>query len=252
MSTPGVIRSDANLYLYLTEEKDFDNMAMAWYKVSGKFDRNSYGRWLEPKFKTQLIRASIDNSIVFLPTKKPRDSILEETVDHPILICQKSEEVVRISAVGIITGYVECPQELFTSKHLMLVHILSTSMASELTLEGLSGINKLEFEQEDYLPEYVIKISDDVSDKVDLGVENLTYTHEYEKHIIFAHAYGKYLDELLSIDTPVKKLEDERKKRIMALKFHLEQKKKIQFPIARQEKFSIPSIVKLYKKYTPN
>jgi hypothetical protein len=252
MSTPTILRSDANVYMYITDKKDFDDIALAWYKTSGKFDRNSYGRWLEPKLKTQLIRASIDNSVVFLPTKKPCDAILEDTANHPILICQKSEEGVRISALGIITGYVECPQELFTSKHLMLVHILSTSMASELTLEGLSGINKLEFEQEDYLPEYVIKISDDVSDKVDLGVENLEFTLEYEKHIIFAHMYKKYLDELLSIETPVKKLEDERKKRIMALKFHLEQKKKIQFPIARQEKFSIPSIVKLYKKYTPN
>ena len=124
-------------------------------------------------------------------------------------------------------------------------------MASEITLEGLSGIDQLDFEQEDYLPEHVIKISDDVSDKVDLGIENLTYTHEYEKHIIFAHAYGKYLDELLSVETPVKKLENERKKRILALKFHLEQKKKIQFPPTRQEKFSIASIAKLHKKYTP-
>jgi hypothetical protein len=119
-----------------------------------------------------------------------------------------------------------------------------------MTLEGLTGIDKLSFEQEDYLPEYIIKISDDVADKVDLGVENLTYLAEYEKHIIFAHAYGKYLDEVLSVETPVKKLEDERKRRILALKFHLDQKKKIQFPAARQEKFSITSVVKLYKKYT--
>jgi hypothetical protein len=133
----------------------------------------------------------------------------------------------------------------------MLVHILSTSIAASLTLEGLTGNDKLVFEQEDYLPEHVIKISDDVADKVDLGVENLEFTLEYEKHIIFAHMYKKYLDELLSIETPVKKLEDERKKRIIALKFHLEQKKKIQFPDSRQVKFSIASIVKLYKKFTP-
>ena len=250
MSKPGVIRSDANLYLYLTDKKNFDDIALAWYKTSNKFDRNSYGRWLDDRFKTQLVRASIDNSIVFLPTKKPCDTILEETTDHPILICHKSDEGIRISAVGIITGYVECPQELFTSKHLMLVHILSTSMASDLTLEGLSGIGDLSFEQEEYLPEHVIKISDDVADKIDLGVENLTYLAEYEKHIIFAHAYGKYLDEVLSVETPVKNLENERKKRILALKFHLDQKKKIQFPAARQEKFSIANIVKLYKKYT--
>lgn len=251
MSKSGVIRSDANLYVYLANKKDFDNIALAWYKTSGKFDRNSYGRWLDDRFKTQLVRASIDNSIVFLPTKKPCDSILEETVDHPILICQRSEEGTRISALGVITGYVECPQELFSCEHLMLVHILSTSMASEITLEGLTGVDNLVLEQEEYLPEHVIKISDDVSDKVDLGVENLTYTHEYEKHIIFAHAYGKYLDDLISVETPVKKLEDERKKRVLALKFHLEQKKKIQFPPPRQDKFSIASIVKLYKKYTP-
>lgn len=251
MAKSGVIRSDANLYIYLADKKDFDNIALAWYKTSNKFDRNSYGRWLDDKFKTQLVRASVDNSIAFLPTKKPCDSILEETTDHPILICQKSEEEVRIVAVGIIIGYVDCPQELFTCEHLMLVHILSTSMASAMTLEGLSGINELVFEQEDYLPDRVMKISDDVADKVDLGVENLTYSHEYEKHIIFAHAYGKYLDELLSVETPVKKLENERKKRILALKFHLEHKKKIQFPATRQDKFSIPNIVKLYKKYTP-
>lgn len=63
--------------------------------------------------------------------------------------------------------------------------------------------------------------------------------------------YSKCVDELLAIETPVKKLEDERKKRIMALKFHLAQKKTIKFPPARQEKFSIPSIVKLFKKFTP-
>ena len=250
MYTSGVIRSDANLYLYLTDKKDFDDIALAWYKTSGKFDRNSYGRWLEPKLKTQLIRASIDNSIVFLPTKKPCDSILEETVDHLILICQKSDEGSRISAVGVVTGYIDCPPELFTSEHLMLVHILSTSIASKMTLEGLTGINKLSFDQEDYLPEHIIKISDDVADKVDLGVENLTYLAEYEKHIIFTHMYKKYLDELLSVETPVKTLEYERKKRIMALKFHLDQKKKIQFPPARQEKFSIANVVKLFKKYT--
>ena len=251
MAKSGVIRSDANLYIYLVDKKDFDNIALAWYKTSNKFDRNSYGRWLDDKFKTQLVRASIDNSIVFLPTKKPCDSILEETVDHPILICQKSDEGARISAVGVITGYVDCPQELFSCEHLMLVHVVSTSVASAITLEGLTGVDDLDLEQEEYLPDHVMKISDDVSDKVDLGVENLTYTHEYEKHIIFAHAYGKYLDELLTVETPVKKLEDERKKRVLALKFHLEQKKKIQFPPPRQEKFSIANIVKLYKKYTP-
>jgi hypothetical protein len=236
--------------MYLTDKKKFDDIALAWYKTSNKFDRNSYGRWLDDRFKTQLVRASIDNSIVFLPTKKPCDSILEETTDHPILICQKSEEGTRISAVGVITGYVDCPPELFDCEHLMLVHILSTSLASIKTLEGLVGIDKLSFDQEDYLPEHVIKISDDVADKVELGVENLTYTFEYEKHIIFAHMYKKYLDDLLSVETPVKNLENERKKRILALKFHLEQKKKIQFPATRQEKYSIASIVKLYKKYT--
>ena len=251
MSKSGVIRSDANLYMYLTDKKNFDDIALAWYKTSGKFDRNSYGRWLDDKFKTQLVRASVDNSIVFLPTKKPRDSILEETVDHPILICQKSEEGTRVAAIGVITGYADCPPELFACEHLLLVHILSTSVAATLTMEGLTGVDKLDFGQEDYLPDNIIKISDDVADKVDLGVENLTYTHEYEKHIIFAHAYGRYLDELLSVETPVKKLENERKKRILALKFHLEHKKKIQFPATRQDKFSIPNIVKLYKKYTP-
>jgi hypothetical protein len=250
MSTSAILRTDANLYLYLTDKKDFDDISLTWYKTSGKFDRNSYGRWLDDKFKTQLVRASIDNSIVFLPTKKPCDEILEEIENHPILICQKSDEATRIAAIGVITGYVECPPELFSSEHLMLVHILSTSMASEMTLEGLTGIDKLVFDQEKYLPEKVFKISDDVSDKVELGIENLTYMHEYEKHIIFAHMYGKYLDELLSVETPVKKLEDERKRRVLALKFHIDQKRKIQFPPARQEKFSIENIIKLYKKFT--
>ena len=251
MSTSSILKSDANLYIYIADKKDFDDITLSWYKTSGKFDRNSYGRWLESKFKTQLIRASVDNSIVFLPTKKPIDAILEDTTSHPILICKKSEEGIHISMIGVITGYIDCPSELFACEHLMLVHILSTSIAASLTLEGLTGNDKLVFEQEDYLPEHVIKISDDVADKADLGVENLEFTLEYEKHIIFAHMYKKYLDELLSIETPVKKLEDERKKRIMALKFHLEQKKKIQFPDSRQVKFSIASIVKLYKKFTP-
>ncbi len=249
MCNPGVVRADANLYMYLTDKKNFENIALAWYKTSNKFDRNSYGRWLDDKFKTQLIRASIDNSIVFLPTRKPCETIAEETTDHPILICHKSDQGIRISAIGVILEYVDCPPELFDCKHLMMVHVVSTSMASATTLEELAGVD-IDFEQVDYLPENVMKLSDDVSDKVDIGVENLTFLAEYEKHIVLAHAYEKYLNELLALETPVKKLENERKKRVLALKFHLVHKKKIQFPSARQEKFSMANVVKLYKKFT--
>jgi len=113
----------------------------------------------------------------------------------------------------------------------------------------MSGIDNLCLEQKEYIVDNVFKLADDVVDKIDLGLENLTYTQEYEKHIIFAHAYGKYLDAVLDVCTPVKVLEDERKKRILALKYQIEQKREMRFPPARQ-KFSIENIIKLYKRFT--
>jgi len=156
---------------------------------------------------------------------------------------------VRIAAIGIVVGYSSCPTEMFEYSHMILVHVLSTSLAASMTLEQISGIDNLCLDQKDDLPLNIFKLADDVVDKIDLGLENLTYTQEYEKHIIFAHAYGKYLDAVLDVCTPVKVLEDERKKRILALKYQIEQKREMRFPPARQ-KFSIENIIKLYKRFT--
>jgi len=246
MST--ILKYNANVYAYITDKDKFDDIALAWYKTSGKFDRNSYGRWIDDKFKTQLVRASIDNSIVFLPSNLPHDSIREDMLNNIMLIGFNNAGV-RIAAIGIVVGYSSCPTEMFEYSHMILVHVLSTSLAASITLEQMSGIDNLCLDQKEYLPLNVFKLADDVVDKIDIGLENLTYTQEYEKHIIFAHAYGKYLDAVLDVCTPVKVLEDERKKRILALKYQIEQKREMRFPSARQ-KFSIENIIKLYKRFT--
>ena len=233
------LRHDANLYAYVADKKTYDDVSLEWYKTSGKFDRNSVGRMMiHDKYRAELVRASADNSLIFLPTRNPPNAVVEDMAGHIVLVC--CEDSVKL--VGLVVRHVECPDNFLCCERLLMVHVLSTSNTS---LDF-----PFEFKQDEYLPERVMKLSSDVADKIDLGVENLSSLHEYERHILHAHSYGKYIDGLMLFETPVKKLEIERKKRLLALRYHLEQKRTIHFPPVRQLKYSWKNIVRLHHKYS--
>jgi hypothetical protein len=191
--------------MYSLDSKSYDDLSLAWYKTSGKFDKNSYGRWIEEKYKTRLIRASIDNSFAYLPANISSDAITEDLIGHLLIIA--CDNVIK--SVGIIVQHIKSPDNFLDCSKLLIVHILSTSNVS-LNIP-------IQFVQEDYLPMRVMKICEYVSDRIDIGVENLGFTREYEQHILCAHAYGNFLDFIMTFETPVKSLEIERKKRILAI-----------------------------------
>lgn len=235
MST--ILKHDANLYMYSLDANSYDKLALTWYKTSGKFDKNSYGRWIEEKYKTRLIRASIDNSFAYLPTNHSPDSIIEDLIGHILLIA--CDDIVK--SVGIVVQNIECPMDFLDCSRLLIVHILSTS--------NISLSIPMKFVQEDYLPARVMKISEFIADRIDIGIENLGFTRQYEKYILAAHSYGNFLNSILMFETPVKSLELERKRRIMALKYHLESKKSIQFPPSSSKIFLLEKIMKMYTKF---
>ncbi|AGE53976.1 hypothetical protein PBCVIL3A_561L [Paramecium bursaria Chlorella virus IL3A] len=260
---PGVVKGQANLYAYIVEKDVFEDIALAFYMSSGKFDKNSINRWdrseiVKNKYKSQNIRASIDNTVVFLPVGKPKSKDIENIAGSIILVCYKDDETV-ITAVGIIkTQPFKCPDQYRITKwkKIIPVHILSTSCSSEITLEKLTskvGTKLQNLEQPEYLPKNIFKLSDNVADTFELD-HPVECTHEYERHIVYSHAYVEYLREITEMATPVPLLETERKKRVVGLKFHLKVKKNIRFPNTRRfgQKATITSfnyIMNIHEKY---
>jgi len=260
---PGVVKGNANLYAYIVGKDEFEDIALAFYMSSGKFDKNSINRWtrseiVKNKYKSQNIRASIDNTIVFLPVGKPNKKSDETIVGNIILMCYKDGETV-ITSIGIIkTQPFKCPQQYKITKwkYIIPVHILSTSLNYEVTLEHLTEQvgTKIEItEHPEYLPKNIFKLSDNVADTFEIDHPG-ECTHEYEKHIIYSHAYVQYLHLLDKMETPVPSLEMERKKRVAGLKFHLKVKKNIKFPDTRRfgQKMSTSSfehIMNMHEKY---
>ncbi|APC25774.1 hypothetical protein BST79_gp261 [Only Syngen Nebraska virus 5] len=259
----GVVKGQANLYAYIVEKDVFEDIALAFYMSSGKFDKNSINRWdrseiVKNKYKSQNIRASIDNTVVFLPVGKPNKKDVENIAGSIILVCYRDVETV-VTAVGIIkTQPFRCPEQYRITKwkKIIPVHILSTSCGSEITLEKLTskvGTKLSNLEQPEYLPKNIFKLSDNVADTFELD-HPTQCTHEYERHIVYSHAYLEYLRVIINMDIPIPALETERKKRITGLNFHLKVKKTIRFPNTRRfgQKASTTSfeyIMNMHEKY---
>lgn len=256
----GTVRPNANLYAYVVNQDTFDQVALSWYMCSGKFDKTSLNRWGGEmhKYKAQLLRASIDNTVVFVPVGKTKTSEFEEDLrGHLILLCFRNEETnrTRIIALGIVTrNPIRCPDEYKITRmnRLLPIHIVSTSCTIDITLERLVEFD-VSFEQSEHLPSCVHKLSDDIADKVDIDIP-ASHVQDYERHVIFAHAYDAYLRELEDVETPVKQLELDRKKRVRGLRYHLVHKKGILFPPTRRhgQKKSVTSfeyLMKLHEKY---
>lgn len=239
MFSPGKLKSDADVFMFMMDELLYEEVALAWYQTSGKYDKNSVGRMLSSeKYKNDLVRASIDNSLIFAPTANPVDEIQEDVVGNIILVCKGA----IVKAIGIAIANVECPDGFLECERLLMIHVLST-FNSPLNINA-------PFVQADHLPKGMMKLAEFVADKIDLGMaENLTMSHEYERHILFARSYQNMLEKMMNFETPVQQLEIERKKRIYAMIYHLEHKKTIVFPMFRHTKYSLKNIVTLFNRY---
>ena len=124
---------------------------------------------------------------------------------------------------------------------LLAVHVLATSFTKEIKLDQLDLV-----EQSDSLPKYMYKLVDDIGDAVDVD-EPDDWEFAYERNVMFAHWFRKYVEDLESIETPVKLLEDERIKRVSALRLLVSKKQGVIFPPPRP--FDVSKMMKTHAKY---
>jgi hypothetical protein len=253
----GMLKKHANLYAYIVDTETFDRVALSWYMASGKFDKNSLGRWGGDiqRYKAQLIRASIDNTVVFVPVGDIRSpEHAEDLRGHLLLFCSRREGAVRVLAVGIITRKpMPRPDEYMSAApYLLPVHVVCTSCTVELSLEQLCG-TRTPISASDFLPTHVYKLCYDVCETIQVD-RPVSVEHEYDRHVVFAHGYAAYLRELRAVETPVQELERDRRRRLSALFFHLSKQKGILFPPTRRHgqkkhKTSFEHVMKLHRKY---
>lgn len=234
-------RSEPDLFAWNVNEEIFDKAALSWYFASGKFDRNSMSRWVPKmtKTKAQILRASTDNSIIFVPVG---DATQDHRNDLPgnfmVLCCEE-----RVFAFGLIIDILKCPDEYRTTQFdtLLAIHVISTSFTKEVEIPNYS------FERsDDSMPRNVYTLSKNVSDNLDLDIpENVEM--EYERQIFYAHWILQYIEELETIETPIKNLELDRLKRLSIVKQCLLSKQSAVIPQPRDFKFQ--KMMKTHKKY---
>ncbi|AGE55662.1 hypothetical protein ATCVMN08101_491R [Acanthocystis turfacea Chlorella virus MN0810.1] len=235
------LNPEAGLFMWRADTALFDKTSLAWYMASGKFDKNSMSRWVLPmtKLKAQILRASIDNSIVFLPVGAASSEYAESLPGNFVVICCDT----RVYALGVIVqGPCPCPVEykITDLDSLLAVHILATSFTHDIRLPEVA------VEESDALPANVFKMSGVVAEDIDIDIPD-TIEAEYEKFVVFAHWFMGYISDLKDIITPVKALEDTRIRRLCVLQKCI--KDKISLPIPPPREFAFTKMLKTHKKY---
>jgi hypothetical protein len=191
------------------------------------------------KLKAQILRASIDNSIVFLPVGNTASKYPESLPGNLIIICCDT----HVYALAVIVqGPCACPPEYKTTtfENLIAVHVLSTSFAVDIRLPNVP------VDASDALTANVFKLSGVVAEEIEIDIPE-TAEVEYERRVIFAHWFMGYLTELRNVMTPVKLLEEARARRLNVLEKCIREKIMLHIPPPRD--FSFMKMLKTHQKY---
>ena len=105
-SRAATLAPECALYAYVLDEDQFDDLAMALYFASGKFNRWSLQYWSSTPLrdnvpKAQNFRAAVDNTVVFLPTAGESPLDLAGAL---ILVGHRTERGLAVVAIGAIAG----------------------------------------------------------------------------------------------------------------------------------------------------
>lgn len=243
-----VVRPRCNLYAYRLSERAFDDLALAAYFASGKFDKTTIHRWTAGRLlvnphKAQNFRASVDNTVVLLPIDHPGDVHLR---GHVFLLCYSAhDESTVVVAIGVAT---EDPFEIQSSyaNIVLPVHVLTTLCGAVCVLRNFPRISHPS------LPSNVFLLVDDVADAMSEPIDEDT-SSEYARQKMTAHEFCSILDRARDLKTPSPMLENERLRRLDILVGHMKQDSWTRFPptrrnIGNKKLHDLDGVLKAYEK----
>jgi hypothetical protein len=223
------------LYAYSVDEARFDDLALAAYFASGKFDKASMHRWssgnlLGNPHKAQNFRASVDNAVALLPVGRPaaRTSDDEDPIAGSVVIAgfSRGDRYVPV-CVSVATGE---PFELDKpyAEHVLPVHVVTTMCGKECDFDDVCVAEcgtppGLEWKHHPRLPEGLHALVHDLGDAL-LESEGMTYDSvdgEYVRQHVVAAGFSRLLRIARETKTPLPRLEFERLRRLEALENHL-------------------------------
>lgn len=251
--TEATCRPHCNLYAYRISEHAFDELALATYFASGKFDKTTIHRWAAGKLltnphKAQNFRASVDNTVVLLPLDRSSSIHFR---GHVFLLCYSTpDESTTVVAIAIAT---ENPFEIESSyaKIVLPVHIMTTLCGSVCVLDTEIG-----WVQHPSLPNNVFLLVDDLADSISEPIDEDTST-EYARQKLVAREFCDMLRHARSLKTPSPILENERLTRLDILEEHLKQNGApngwTRFPptrrhVEKRKLHGLKSVLKTYEK----
>lgn len=226
--------SGCALYAYSVTESCLDDLALAAYFSSGKFDKASMHRWssgdlLVNPYKAQNFRASVDNTVVLLPVGKPPARTNDEAFisGSVVLVGFFRGDKYFPVCVGVAS---EEPFELNRpyADYVLPVHVVTTMCGKERDFDGMcvsecGTAPGLDWKQHPRLPERMHALAHDLGDAL-LESEGMTYGSvdgEYVRQHVAAAGFARLLQVARGTKTPLPRFEVERIRRLEALENHL-------------------------------
>lgn len=222
-----------SLYAYSVSELRFEDLALASYFASGKFDKASMHRWamgnlLVNPHKAQNFRASVDNAVVLLPVGKPACTDDDDPLAGNIVVIGFERETTYVPVcLGVTSGDAFELHRPYAD-HVLPVHVVTTLCGKEhdfeCVCEHACGVRpSLEWKQHPHLPEGVHMLVQDLSDAM-FESEEMTYDSvdgEYVRQHVVAAGFARLLRMARESKTPSPPLETERLARLDAIEKHL-------------------------------
>ncbi len=269
------VRPRCNLYAYRITESAFDDLALAAYFASGKFDKTTIHRWTAGKLltnphKAQNFRASVDNTVVLLPVDRVGETHVR---GHVFLLCYSTDDdATAVVAIGVAS---QNPFEIQSpyARVVVPVHVVTTLCGSVYELRRRSTWNP-----HPSLPSNVFLLVDDLADAVaevsaevsaemsaevsaevsDLSAryddgENNDEDNEYVRQKLMALDFVRVIHHARTLKTPSPMLESDRLRRLDILKSHFEQQTWTKLPPTRRAPdkkiHGLRGVLKTYEKH---
>ena len=229
-----ILAPRCSLHAYSVSEMRFEDLALASYFASGKFDKASMHRWatgnlLVNPHKAQNFRASVDNAVMLLPVgKPPRRTDDDDLLAGNIVMIGFEREAMYVPVcLGVASGEAFDLDRPYAD-HVLPVHVVTTLCGEERDFECVCeracGVRPgLEWKQHPRLPEGLHMLVQDLGD-ASFESDGVTYDSvdgEYVRQHVVAAGFARLLRCARDSKTPSPPLEAERLARLDAIEKHM-------------------------------